>query len=342
MRLLLLALALLAACSDDEQLTDATSLRCPTPDGLPFRLTSSGFQNAANKSLANDDPRNKDEASDTLGNPGGLNATIYAEDNQRPMTAAVTYRGAKARTTPTGGLLSSPFGGEAVSLWYYDADKQAWQSIARATTGADGIYDLSTTGFVTPNGKPLYAMLEADRTCAAHINALYPAGAKVIVTDIDATLTTEDPEVFNQVTDESYVPKMKASADRLMQAWAMKGYPIIYLTARPHVLRIETRRWLEDLGFPPGAVITAKAFLSDAAPYKTAWMKRMVEDFHWEVVAAYGNADTDIAAYANANVPKDRTFVIGPLAGSSGTVAIANNDYAAHISTFVAAQPANP
>jgi phosphatidate phosphatase PAH1 len=192
-----------------------------------------------------------------------------------------------------------------------------------------------------PNGRLLYAVLEADRTCAAHVNALYPPGTKVVLSDIDATLTTEDLELFNQVTDETYVPRMKAAADRLLQAWSMKGYPVIYLTARPHVLRVETRRWLEDFGFPVGPVITSATFVSDPAPYKTAWTRRIVDDFQWDVVAAYGNAETDIAAYANAQIPLDRTFIIGPLAGMSGTVAIQNDDYTQHIATFVDAQPPN-
>lgn len=341
MRFLLPALALVVACSDDEPLSDATSLSCPSPGVLPFRLSSDGFKNAANKMLAVDDPRNKDEASDTLGNPGGLVASIYLADEQPPAAAAVSYRGIKARTTPTGGLTASPFAGEAVSLWYHDGDQMAWRSIARTTTGADGFYDVPDSGFTTPNGQPLYAVLEADRSCSAHVNAVLPAGAKVVVTDIDATLTTEDPEVFNQVTDASYVPRMKTAADRLLQAWAAKGYTVVYLTARPHVLRVETRRWLEDLGFPSGAVITAKMVASDAAQYKTTWMRRMVDDFQWNVVAAYGNADSDITAYFNAGIAMNRVFIIGPLAGTRGTVAIQNNDYTQHIDTFVAAQPPN-
>lgn len=338
---LLIVLALVAACSDEEPLSDATSLQCPAPGVLPFRLMSSGYQSAASEALARDDPRIKDEASDTLGNPGGLGATIYFTDAQRSVTGAVTYRGAKARTTPTGGLLSSPFVGEQVSLWYHDPDQMAWQAIGRATTGSDGFYELPSTGFTVPNGRPLYAVLEADRSCAAHVNALYPPAARVVVTDIDATLTTEDPELFNQVTDETYVPRMKTAADRLLQAWAAKGYPIIYLTARPHVLRVETRRWLEDLGFPTGAVITAPVFLSDPGPYKSAWMLRMVDDFQWDVVAAYGNADTDIEAYVAAGIPEARTFIIGPLAGTPGTTSIPDNDYTQHIATFVEAQPPN-
>jgi hypothetical protein len=342
MRLLLPALALLVACSGSSEpaLTKATSLQCPSPGALPFRLSSSGFQTSADKALVADNPRDKDEASDTIGNPGGLTASIYLADDQSPSMTPVDYRGAKARTTPTGGLFGTPLPGENVSLWFYDPVKAAWQSIGSGKTGADGYYDLPATGFVAPNGQPIYSMLEADGSCAEHFDYLLAPGSKVIVTDIDGTLTTDDSQIVMQVSDETYVPKMMTAADHLMQAWATKGYPIVYLTARTHVLRNESRGWFTDLGFPNGPLITENGGKT-ADVYKTIWMKRMVDDFKWNVVAAYGNADTDITAYMNAGVPASQTFIIGPVGGSRGTVAIPNNDYTDHIATYVAAQPAN-
>ena len=78
MRPPLLCLALVAACagSSEPPLTDATSLRCPTPGNLPFRLASSGFQTSPGKTIGAQDPHIKDQASDTLGNPGGAIASI--------------------------------------------------------------------------------------------------------------------------------------------------------------------------------------------------------------------------------------------------------------------------
>jgi LNS2-like protein (lipin/Ned1/Smp2) len=342
MRFLLPVLALIAACSDPEPaLSKATSLSCPFPGALPFRLSSSGFQKSANETLSADNPRSKDEASDTLGNPGGLTASVYLPDDQRPSAAAVAYHGTKARTTATGGLFAKPLPGENVSLWYYDTDKAAWQSVGRGKTGADGDYDLPAGGFVAPNGRPIYAVLEAEGSCAEHLDYLLAPGSKVIVTDIDGTLTTDDSEIIKQVADDTYVPAMITAADRMLQAWAMKGYTVVYMTARTHVLRPESRGWLADLGFPDGPMITKNGGLTDDV-YKTLWMKRLIDDFQWNVVAAYGNADTDITAYANAGVPKDHTFIVGPLAGKAGTMPIPNMDYTQHIASFVAAQPANP
>ncbi len=342
MRLLLPTLALVAACSSSSEpvLSKATSLQCPTPGALPFRLSSSGFQKSTNKSLTADNPRNKDEASDTIGNPGGLTASVYLADAQSPSMAPVDYAGTKARTMETLGELATPLAGENVSLWYYDIDKAAWQLIGRGKTADDGTYDLPATGFVAPNGRPIYSVLEADGSCAEHFDYLLAPGSKVVVTDIDGTLTTNDAEFVMEVADGSYVPMMMTAADKLMQAWSMKGYPIVYLTARPTVYRVESRGWLADLGFPDGPLLTKTGTQKDDM-YKTLWLNRMVQNFQWTVVAAYGNADTDITAYANAGIPKAQTFIVGPLGGNSGTVAIPNMDFTQHIATFVAAQPAN-
>lgn len=339
MRNLLLAVLALAGCTDDlPPLTDATSLVCPRPGDLPFRLADTGFARAENATLASNDPRSKDEAADTIGNPNGPYASIYLPPGQAPSAEPITYRGVKARTTSAGGLFTYPLGGEAVALFTYDG---TWTSLGTATTDEDGAYEIDGGGYVAPNGQPIYSMLDADGSCAEHYDYLYPRGQKVVITDIDGTLTLDDGQLLSQISDEAYLQKMMGAADKLTQAWAAKNYPIIYLTARPHVFRNETRVWLRDLGFPPGAVITAKD-TSNAAPYKTEWLQRMLTTFGWTAVAAYGNADTDITAYENAGIPKDRTFIVGPLAGTRGTVPIDNMDFTAHISAFVAAQPANP
>jgi len=334
----MLALLVVCACGGDQlpPLTMATSLHCPVPGDLPFRLASNGYQMASNVQLVGNDPRNKDEASDTIGNPGGKLANIYLADSASASAMPLAYHGEKARTTPPNGLFSNPLAGENVSLWTYDGG--AWDELGHTTTDADGAYDLASA--TVANGQPVYAMLEADGSCAAHYTYLYPAGEKVVVTDIDGTLTTNDGELSKQLADVTYVPAMMGAADKLVQAWDAKHYPVIYLTARPHSVRVESRGWLDDLGFPAGPLMTA-VMVEEASAYKTAWLKRMVNDFGWTIVAAYGNATTDITAYANANVPKSQTFIVGPEGGMMGTVAIPNMDFSAHIAAYVAAQPQN-
>lgn len=334
-------LVALAACSGDDgpPLTDATSLTCPAPGDLPFRLESRGFAKSENKTLAEKSTRSKDEAADSLGNTEGITAVTYIADELPAGPAAISYRGAKARTTVNGGLFNNPLAGEHVSLWFYDDGPMAWQALGRADTDANGSYEIAST-FVAPNGKPIYSMLEADGSCVEHYDFLLPRNSKVIVTDIDGTLTLNDNELLMEVADGTYVQKPMGAAVKLMEAWTKKKYPVIYMTARPHLFRAETRVWLRDLGFPFGPLITANQ-TNRPAEYKTAWMKRMIMNFGWQVVAVYGNADTDITAYENAGVPKSQTFIVGELAGMRGTVPIPNLDFTDHISTYVNAQPDN-
>lgn len=340
-RRFVLLVALVAACSDDEPpLTDATSLSCPMPGALPFRLESSGFEKSTNAMVAANDPRNKDEAGDVLGNPSGAVADVYIADDATPAAGGFRFRGAKQRTTPTGGLFSTALAGENVSAWWYDTASAQWTMLGRAKTDDIGYYEIDNPAAMPPNLEPVYAMLEADDTCAAHTELLLAPGSKFIVTDIDGTLTTDDGQLLMQISDGNYSPAMMGAADKLMQKWASKHYPIVYLTARPHVLRAETRAWLTALGFPPGPVITTNGTTSGADDYKTIWLKRMITQFGWTPTAVYGNAATDLTAYANAGIPGDKTFIVGGL-GGNGTVDIPNMDFTAHIASFVDAQPDN-
>ncbi|HUJ58012.1 MAG TPA: hypothetical protein VLX92_05955 [Kofleriaceae bacterium] len=325
--------------TSDPPLTDATSLTCPTPGNLPFRLETHGYRNSADATLVKTDTTIKDEAGDVLGNPGGALASVYLDDSASPATG-IDYHGEKARTTATDGLVSHPLTGEYVDLYYYDPGAMEWQQLARGQTDVDGAYDFPTTGLVAPNAQPVYAMLEADGSCAVHYDYTMPSGSKFVVFDIDGTLTTSDNELIMQLEDETYVPMQMTAANLMVQEWAKKGYPVVYLTARLHAFDAETRAWLDMLDFPKGPIITENG--GEAADvYKTLWLQRMVTDFGWVPYAAYGNATTDITAYANVNIPLDHTFIIGPEGGMGGTVAIPNMDYTQHITQFIDMQPDN-
>jgi hypothetical protein len=330
-------LLFLAACGADEPaLSNVTVLSCPSPGALPFRV-SSGFRHDTNKNLASMDPRVKHAAADALGVPGGASANVFLDDSAFPGTDVPPWSAMMGVTTTGGGLFSKPMTDEYVSMWTYDGS--AWQMLGRGLTDDNGAVD--TTGMTEPNGQPVYAMLEANGTCAEAYDYQFPAGEKVVITDIDGTLTTNDGELAVEISDPTYVPAMMGHADQLIQTWATKGYPIIYLTNRPHTLRVETRGWLAMLSFPPGPVITSNGTAPNAAVYKTTWLHRMMDSFGWVPVAAYGNADTDISAYEAAGIPKDETFIVGPLAGSGGTQPIDNMDFEQHIQTYVDPQPDN-
>ncbi|HEY0191916.1 MAG TPA: hypothetical protein VGC42_12435 [Kofleriaceae bacterium] len=340
---LLLTLGLgLAGCSsgdDGPPLTSATSLACPYPGALPFRLPTSGFEKSINADTVATEHQSKDQAFDILGASGGVEASVGIDDAAAPAMGNTAFAGLKARTTPTGGLLADSLPGEHVSLWFYDEIHTAWQQLGTAVTDDSGRYSIAPSiGIAFKDGTPFYAMLDADGSCAAAKHYVYPPGTKVVVADIDGTLTTDDNQILMQGADETYVPAMMADADAMTRAWHDRGYPVIYLTARPHLLEAESRAWLGAKTFADGALIT-QGSSKPADVYKTLWLQRMITSFGWQVVAAYGNAQTDITAYANVGIDPKQTFIIGPLAGNNGTIAIPDLSYTAHIRDYVMAQP---
>lgn len=314
-------------------------LGCPYPAKLPFKLESSKFRSEESSELA-ELPRNKDEASDVLANTAGeYFATTMALD-EGPRSSGVELAGRKARAPMNEGLVPTPILAESVSLWAESED--GFMSYGRQATNEEGRYqfNLADFGLIGPHQR-IYSVLEGDGSCSAHHLFTLPAGAKIVITDIDGTLTLSDSELFSQISDGNYKPKQNTGADRLMKAWAEKGYQPVYLTARPHLFRSETRAWLEEQGFPAGPIITANqlVFGNSARTYKGTWVKRIQEELGWVIAAAYGNADSDINAYEDGGILKELTFIIGEHAGTSGTMPIAGADFSGHIQEFVAGQP---
>ena len=318
---------------------DPVLLDCPFPGSLPFMTQSSDWANPDAQAIAEANTRIKDEGSDILGNPGGVLAYTTMPQTDPPAPELMIFDGRKQRTTNEEGLVAQALVGEQVSLWGYDG--AAWSELARAATNDAGAYTFNGIELSANPFQPHYAVLEADQSCAPHYMFVLDPGTPIVLADIDGTLTLSDDELSMQISDGMYDPVENTAAATMMNAWADKGYYTLYLTARPHAFRAETRAWLDDHGFPPGPVITANSlvFGDTARSYKATWVSRVIDDLGWEIVAAYGNADSDIAAYEDAGIPKDITFIIGELAGMNGTVPIENNDYTDHIAEFVEPYP---
>ncbi len=318
---------------------DPIVLACPLPDSLPFETQTTGWQNPAAEMVAAANSRYKEESSDILGNPGGLLAYTTMPEADAPGADLRIFEGRRRRTTNDDGLQGEALAGENVSLWSYDGS--SWSELARTTTDDDGAYSFADVPLSANPHQAHYAILEADQSCSPHYTFTLEPGTKVILTDIDGTLTLSDDEQGMQIADGMYDPLEKGSAALLMQTWADKGYEIVYLTGRAHVLRTDTRVWLREHGFPAGPLITAPtlAFGEAARTYKSTWVTRQLNDFGWEITAAYGNADSDIDAFADGGIAKEITFIIGENAGADDTQPIADDDYADHITSYVEAQP---
>lgn len=321
----------------------APSLACPDPGALPFSTEASALSSADAQTLVESQTRVKDSGADYLGNPGGPGALTDQPQEDPLLDGSVQpVSGRMARSPVELGLGGDPIVGEWVSTWR-PLEGPDWSQIGRVETDEEGTFrfELSGDDLFGQGSHVLYSILEGTGTCVEHGYFLWPAGTKMIITDIDGTLTLSDEELLLQIQDGSYDPKSNAAATELVNAWVDKGYKAVYLTARPHAFRAETRAWLADKGFPRGPIITANSlvFSESARVYKSTWVSRLRDAYGWEILAAYGNATSDIDAYEDAGIPKTMTFIIGPEAGKSSTTPVDNNDWGPHIVDFVQPQP---
>lgn len=222
----------------------------------------------------------------------------------------------------TYGLTDKDLEDERVEVWLQRCP--AWESL--------GIFLTDDEGFVTvdipanlPKGDYLVRFVVlGDGTTADGIVAVWPRGVKVVLSDIDGTLTTSDFELFEDLL-LGQDAEMFVDADTAMQTWAEKGYRIVYLTGRPQIISRYSRTWLAGHGLPPGPLkLTDQATEviptdSGVRVFKADFANELKARVGVEFVAAYGNATTDIGAYADAGIPKESTFIIGAHAGEEGT-----------------------
>ena len=321
---------------------------CPTVTAMPFETTATAFNDSqAAQALIDAGTHSSGTVvyghylRDSITNPG-QEQVISGQ-----ATYGVNYSSVLAGTPPEG------LAGEYVSLWFKTPQDQ-WIMLARVLTDDNGQFE-----FRIPPDKAfgvgrwaVYAVVEGDQSCASGGVFVYPAGTQIIVTDIDETLTRHDEEVIAEINDPNYVEVPHHRSNELMQNYEDKGYIIFYLTARSYHLRNMTRKWLvsDDLQYPFSFLETAEklVFSDSAVAYKTAFIRKLIQDLGYDVVLAHGNATSDIDAYQNNQIPNDRIFIIGVEAGEKGTVPINAlyqsdpeiYDYSEHIENFQANLPA--
>lgn len=232
--------------------------------------------------------------------------------------------------------------GETVTL--FAEIEGAWTELGDVVTDAEGAYT-----FTVPEefefGVGLHrvlAVLNANGLCSEHAVAVYPEGTQGLVTDIDGTLTADDGEFITELGNLSHVPAANIAADTLMQTWDEKGYRVFYVTARPNIFRWQTRAWLREQGYPFGVVETATDFVfgDTAAEYKTAFLRDvLLDEGGFDIVAGYGNSDSDLQAYQNNSIPNAQIFSINEAEGNFGTTPISDGDYTSHVAGYVTDQP---
>lgn len=225
---------------------------------------------------------------------------------------------------------------------------------ADTSAGSTADSTTTTTAGTGSDGGSSTAAADSSDTGVDSSGGVCSAEFPAIVTDIDATLTTSDAEFLMQLGDGNYDPAEREGAAELINAYADLGYRVLYLTARTETLmavntgesaRELTERWLLEHEFPVDPkstmlVLSPNLVLGESARVFKAETLAEQQAAGWRFDYAYGNAGSDIDAYADAGIALDLTFIIGPEAGNGGTVAVEGEGWVEHATAHLPSVPA--
>lgn len=220
------------------------------------------------------------------------------------------------------GLLATDLGDEDVRVFLDDC--HGYRSLGDHTTDDDGRIVVNAPADLGPGVYEVRFQVLGDQTTTASTLWVLPEGTRLVVTDIDGTLTASDSELFEQILDGTHTPVAYPGAVDLTQGHAELGSVVVYLTGRPHWLTQKTRDWTRDLGLALGplhvAASEAEALPGEAGVggYKLAWLEGLLAQ-GYAVDFAYGNASTDLYAYLGAGLDPATVWIIGDHAGEMGT-----------------------
>lgn len=218
------------------------------------------------------------------------------------------------------GVTDKSIGHEPVELFACTAG--TWTKIGTARTDRSGRFAYALHGIDRlPAGlRDIYASVVADRSGVRFLAYVAPAGTKVLVSDVDGTLTSSEAAFVKAVVYGANVKPHPNAAD-VLRAAAADGYQIIYLTARGDRFTDETRYWLGTHGFPRGPLRLASSLFVKPGSATVAYKKNVLKGLEgFEIAAGVGNRKSDVAAYTAAGVPAERIFVKLPeYGGELGT-----------------------
>jgi phosphatidate phosphatase PAH1 len=228
----------------------------------------------------------------------GIDLIASADDSTQTLTGKITY-----------GATDKDLEDEDVEL--FACLDEVWMTVGSARTDGDGRFYLALAGDERlPTGmRDLYVSVTGDRSGARFLGFVAPAGTRLVVSDVDGTLTASEnayPIALATGGDTAVQPN---APDALM-TMAERGYSIVYITARGDRFTQDTRDWFAAYGFPRGPIRMPTSIVTmpgeDTVEYKSEALASLAA---FEIAAGIGNRASDISAYTNAGVAADRIFI---------------------------------
>ncbi len=290
----------------------------PLPSGLPTR----DFNHTASELLAR------------VGDPGHTSQDVFTTDlRDAIIPGKFAY-----------GIVSKDLEDEQIEVWLDDCSG-AYVKLGESTTDGDGRVSFRVPREALPplGSYGVFLRVVGDGSSTRSVLQILPVGTRLIVFDIDETLTTDDLELFSDLFDDffepistgEYDPEERAGGREITHLRFDQGYVILYLTGRPYWLTDRSRQWIADHDLAPGNLHVTDSDLEvipnegGVGDYKTLHLE-LLQEMGFVLDGAYGNAPTDIYAYGNANIPLERTWILGSHGGEGGTQAI-GDDYLDHL-----------
>lgn len=208
---------------------------------------------------------------------------------------------------------------------YSDADKalededaelfactgEGWRTLGTARTDDDGRFSLTVSGAaLLPVGlRDVYASAP-DGSGVWFLALVAPDGARVMISDVDGTLTSKENAFPISLAGGTNVGVQPGAPGAFGDA-AARGVLPIFLTARGDLYTQATRDWLALEGFPRAPLRLAQPLVTLPGTATVAFKRAVVEPLvgRFEVVAAIGNRASDVTAYTDAGVSADHIYV---------------------------------
>lgn len=150
---------------------------------------------------------------------------------------------------------------------------------------------------------------------------LWNTNTKIVVTDIDGTITRSDMRghLYNRFGMKWHHNDVANCFSKVYEL----GYQIVYITARSMTMEGVTRKYIGELALPAGPLLlspktlvgafTSELITRDAKLGKMEHLSNIVNLFpncENPIVAGFGNNENDEWAYKKAGIPKSHIFIV--------------------------------